>query len=252
MKLLEQDLFGGSAVRLAVDASRLGSLAVEALPQGERKTVVALWSFPFEVRRRRQSKDMAVVEALAKELRVMGVVMEEKRKASGLATGKRTIRPLYAGRLREFRGELEGPNGAKKAYLLARPSNAAVAELVSRLPDGQREAVRKIYEQMKEDATYWLGIVTLSEADYETAMDYLGRMTLLASPDGRWASAARVNLAEAKIEAGDTKAAIKLLREDRSPQRFGSRFRAQQMSSDSMPKTPVAQVEDKTTRSPSE
>ena len=88
--------------------------------------------------------------------------------------------------------------------------------------------------------------------DYETAMDYLGRMTLLASPDGRWASAARVNLAEAKIEAGDTKAAIKLLREDRSPQRFGSRFRAQQMGSESMPKTPGAQVEDKTTRSPSE
>ena len=43
-----------------------------------------------------------------------------------------------------------------------------------------------------------LGIVTLSEGDFEIAMDYLGRMTLLASPDGRWASAARLNLAEAK------------------------------------------------------
>ena len=190
------------------------------------------------------------MQALAKELRVMGIVMEEKRKPSGLAAGRRTIRPLYAGRLREFRGELEGPNGAKKAYLLSRPSDATVAELVARFPDGQREAVRKIYEQMKEDATYWLGIVTLSEGDYEIAMDYLGRMTLLASPDGRWASAARVNLAQAKMKAGDTKAAIELLREDRSPQRFGSRFLAQQVGSDSTPKTPGAQVEDKTTRSP--
>ena len=252
MNLLEQNLFGGSAVRLAVDASGLGSLAVEALPQGDRKTVVALWSFPFEVRRRRESKDVAVVQALANELRVMGIVMEEKRKASGLAAGRRTIRPLYAGRLREFRGELEGPDGAKKAYLLSRPSDAAVAELVARLPDGQREAVRKIYEQMKEDATYWLGIATLSEEDYEIAMDYLGRMTLLASPNGRWASAARVNLAEAKIQAGDTDAAIKLLREDRSPQRFGSRFRAQQVGSASSPKTPVVQSEDETKPAPSE
>ena len=252
MNLLEQKLFGGSAVRLAVDASGLGVLAVDALPQGERETAVALWSFPFEVRRRRESEDMAVLQALANELRVMGIVVEEKRKASGLAAGRRTIRPLYAGRLREFRGELEGPSGAKKAYLLSRPSNAAVAELVARLPDGQREAVRKIYEQMKEDATYWLGIATLSEGDYEIAMDYLGRMTLLASPNGRWASAARVNLAEAKIQAGDTDGAIKLLLEDRSPQRFGSRFRAQQVGSARTPKTPAVQSKDETKPDPSE
>ena len=252
MNLLEQKLFGGSAVRLAVDASGLGVLAVDALPQGERETAVALWSFPFEVRRRRESEDMAVLQALANELRVMGIVVEEKRKASGLAAGRRTIRPLYAGRLREFRGELEGPGGAKKAYLLSRPSNAAVAELVARLPDGQREAVRKIYEQMKEDATYWLGIATLSEGDYEIAMDYLGRMTLLASPNGRWASAARVNLAEAKIQAGDTDGAIKLLLEDRSPQRFGSRFRAQQVGSARTPKTPAVQSKDETKPDPSE
>jgi len=99
---------------------------------------------------------------------------------------------------------------------------------------------------MKEDSTYWLGIVTLSEGDYEIAIDYLGRMTLLASPDGRWASAARVNLAEAKIQTGDTQGAVELLREDRSPQRFGSRFRAQQVAPGSTPKAPTKQPEDET------
>ena len=252
MNLLEQNLFGGSSVRLGTDASALGSFAVAALPQGERETPVALWSFPFEVRRRRQAEEMAVNQALSEELRVMGIVIEEKRKGSGLSSNRRTIRPLYAGRLREFRGELEGPNGAKKAYLLSRPSNAAVADLVARVPEGQREAVRKLYEQMKEDATYWLGIVTLSEGDYEIAIDYLGRMTLLASPDGRWASAARVNLAEAKIQTGDTQGAIGLLREDRSPQRFGSRFRAQQVASGSTPKAPTKQPEGETKTGPSE
>ena len=252
MSMLEQNLFGSSAVRLAVDASKLGSLAVGALPESNRETPVALWSFPFEVRRRRQSKDMAVNQALARELRGMGVVMEEKRQGGGLSTGRRTIRPLYAGRLREFRGQLEGPNGAKKAYLLSRPSNAAVGELVASLPDGQREAVRSIYEEMKEDATYWLGIVTLSEGDFEIAMDYLGRMTLLASPDGRWASAARLNLAEAKLQAGDTEGAIRLLLEDRSPQRFGSRFRAEKISFDSNSKKLGAQAEGATQESSSQ
>ena len=38
-----------------------------------------------------------------------------------------------------------------------------MADLVARVPEGQREAIRKVYEEMKEDATYWLGIVTLSE-----------------------------------------------------------------------------------------
>jgi len=71
-------------------------------------------------------------------------------------------------------------------------------------------------------------------------------MTLLASPDGRWASAARVNLAEAKIQDGDTQGAIQLLREDRSPQRFGSRFRARQIASDSGLESPRAQSEDET------
>ena len=243
MKLLEQNLFGGSAVRLAVNATALGTLAVEALPEGNAETPVALWSFPFEVRRRRLSKDRAVMTAVGNELRVMNIVMENKKSVRGLSSGRQTIRPLYVGRLREFRGELNGPEGAKKAYLIARPSDSAVAELIMMYPEAQREIIRRIFEQMKEDATYWLGLATLCEGDYEIAVDYLERMTLLALPDGRWASAARVNLAEAKIQTGNNGEAMKLLLGDRSPQRFGSRFRARQLESDSLPiKTPPDQA----------
>ena len=240
MKLLEQNLFGGSAVRLTVNAAALGSLAAEALPKTKAEIAVALWSFPFEVRRRRLVKNGAVMNALSDELRVMNIIVEEKRKVRGMSSGRKTIRPLYAGRLREFRGELKGPEGAKKAYLLARPSDAVVVELTMRYPEVQRETVRRIYEQMKEDATYWLGLVTLSEGDYEIAADYLERMTLLALPNGRWASAARVNLAEVKVQAGNVEGAIKLLREDRSPQRFGSRFCAEQLEADSAPSKTAA------------
>ena len=88
---------------------------------------------------------------------------------------------------------------------------------------------------MKEDATYWLGVVTLAEGENATAADYLGRMTLEAAPDSRWTDAARVNLAQALEALGRTAEAIKLLREDASPQRFGSRLRAEELEKTEKP-----------------
>jgi tetratricopeptide (TPR) repeat protein len=138
----------------------------------------------------------------------------------------RVSRPLLAARIREFRGDLDGPDGAKASYLLARPSRQVISEAVRAVPPPQADAVRRLYEQMKEDATYWLGVLTLAEGEYEAAIDYLRRMTLEAAPDSRWADAARLNLAEALLGAGDVAGATALLREDASPQRFGSRLRA--------------------------
>lgn len=229
MALVEQNLLGSSAVRLVVDASALARLAAAALPRDGGEPQQGLWTFPFEVRRRRLTADPEIARAVARELSGMGAAFEQSRSGLDRRAGGRVIRPLYAGRLREFRGEFAGPEGAKKAYLMARPTAGVITDLVQRLPEPQREPVRRLYEQMKEDATYWLGLVTLAEHDYETASDYLGRMTLEASPDGRWAAAARLNLAEAKQALGDTAAAVALLREDQSPQRFGSRLRASRL-----------------------
>ncbi len=227
MALVERSLLGGSSVRLAVDATAVAEAAASALPrQTEQTTQRAIWSFPFEVRRRRLAANPETARVIARELGVMTVALEQAATGPDRRSGGRIIRPLYAGRLREFRGEFSGPEGAKKAYLMARPTTKMIGEMVQRVPEPQREPVRRLYEQMKEDATYWLGLVTLAEQDYATASDYLGRMTLDASPDGRWAAAARLNLAEAKLALGETEDAIALLRQDRSPQRFGSRIRA--------------------------
>jgi TolA-binding protein len=115
------------------------------------------------------------------------------------------------------------------ADLAARPSAAQIAEVLKQVPPEQVDAARRLYESMKQDATYWLGVLTLAEGEYETAIDYLGRMTLDAAPDGRWADAARLNLAGAKAAVGQTAEAVKLLRADPSPQRFGSRLAADQL-----------------------
>jgi hypothetical protein len=222
MHQLDGRLAGVRRMDLAIDATDLGTRAVDALPGEKAEGRVRLWEFPWETQRRRRDDAAALAAAGRRELAVFSVGLEP----SGMEAAARSIRPLYAARLREFRGDLDGPEGAKAAYLLARPSNAVIAEALKQVPPEQADAARRLYDQMKEDATYWLGILTLGEGEYETAVDYLGRMTLDAAPDGRWADAARVNLARARLALGDTAAAVSLLRADASPQRFGSRILA--------------------------
>ena len=81
----------------------------------------------------------------------------------------RSFRPLFAGRVREFRGDLDGPGGAKAAYLAARPSRRAMNAAVA---SAARAAGCSHYPRavrMKEDATYWLGLADAGEGEDEAA-----------------------------------------------------------------------------------
>jgi len=113
--------------------------------------------------------------------------------------------------------------------MAARPSRRMMIEAVAPLPEPQAAAVTNRLIRMKEDATYWLGLVMLSEGQFAAAEDYLRRMTLDAAPDSRWTDAARVNLAAALVGLGRRAEAAAVLREDGSAQRFGSRLRADQL-----------------------
>lgn len=241
MHLLDRQLAGARRVDLAIDATTLAARALSALPGQtaapetvEQSPAAAspgverrrgLWEFPWETLARRRTLRPAVDAALGKELAVMGVAIQQ----TDANREARSFRPLYAARLREFRGVLDGPDGAKLAYLAARPGNAVIAEMLRGLPPPQAEQVKRMYDELKGDATYWLGVLTLSEKEYETAVDYLDRMTLQANPDGVWSDAARVNLARARLALGEREEAARLLREDASPQRFGSRLMADRL-----------------------
>lgn len=237
MHVLDRQLAGARRVDLALDAGKLAARALAALP-GNPATVVetptadterqaGLWEFPWETLARRRTMRDSVDPAIAKELGVMGLAIQQ----TDTNRETRSFRPLYAARLREFRGMLDGPDGAKMAYLAARPGNAVIAEMLQGLPAPQADQVRRIYDELKGDATYWLGVLTLAEEEYETAVDYLDRMTLKANPEGIWSDAARVNLARARLALGDRDEAVRLLREDASPQRFGSRLLADRIGS---------------------
>lgn len=226
MVVLDPDVRGAREMRVAVDGSRLAAAANAAVEAaGITPAPPALWEFPWETLARRRSEATRVAEAVQQELAPLQVPFVPQAGTDR----PELLRPLLTARLREFRGELDGPQGAKAAYLAARAGRAAVASAVAGLPAAQAEAARTLFTRMKEDAAYWLGILTLAEGEYDAAIDYLGRMTVEGSPDSRWTDAARTNLARALIAVGRTGEAAVALREDLSPQRFGSRVLADRL-----------------------
>ena len=226
MALLEQSLSSGEEMRLSVEASALGGRALAALPGEPVEGRVRLWDFPWETVLRRRGGGPSVVGALQRELGPLTVAFAQPVEGR---SGPRVVRPLLAARIREFRGDLDGPEGAKASYLAARPGRQAIATALRGAAPDRADALKRLYDQMKEDATYWLGVLTLAEGDHAAAIDYLQRMTLVKSPDSRWTDAARLNLAQALIAEGRDQEAAALLREDASPQRFGSRLLADRL-----------------------
>lgn len=217
MATLAPTVRGLRDMRITVDATAVGAAVAAALPAGDR-VGVALWEFPWTTLARRRADPQGIAAVLRRDLAPLAAG------AAGPPPADRGLaRPLFAARVREFRGDLEG---AKAAYLAARPSRDVVAEAVRGLPPAEADAARVLAAQMKEDAAYWLGVLVLGEGEFEAAADYLDRMTLVAAPDSRWSDAARQNLAVACAALGRDAQAIQALRQDESPQRFGSRLAA--------------------------
>ncbi len=226
MRLVQTSLVGGNAMSLVVDPATAVEATAAVLPQADGPPPGGLWMFPWECERMRRERSAELRAEVARELAPLSVQLPEPS-ANGAG---RLFRPLFNARIREFRGELDGRGGAKFAYLAARPSEQTIRRLMSTMPPQQAGLLQQLVGQMKEDATYYLGVVTLGEGEYEAAIDFLDRMTLEASPDSRWADAARINAAKAYAAIGNPERARELLEADESPQRFGSRLAARGLS----------------------
>ncbi|HEV2969982.1 MAG TPA: tetratricopeptide repeat protein, partial [Pirellulales bacterium] len=155
----------------------------------------------------------------------------------------RIVFPLWAGRLLHFRGDYDGESGAKHFYMMARPGNDQLGEHVAELVSdyqiaNEQAAPRDIIQKYdrvvfrrKQNATYWLGLISFDEGQYQTAEDYFRMAPLEIRPDvpSQWIAGAKYNLARACEAAGRSAEAIKLLEEDDSPQRYGNRLRARRL-----------------------
>lgn len=227
MLLVEKSLVGSNAMSLAVPATSLVAEVAAGLPQQAEDVPGGLWAFPWHSERMRREQPAQLQAELTRELAPLSVQLPEPAGDGP----PRLFRPLFTARVREFRGELDGRSGAKFAYLAARPSETRIRGFLSSMPPQQADLLRRLVGQMKEDATYFLGVVTLGEGEYQASIDFLDRMTLAESPEGRWADAARINAAAAYAAAGQADVARRLLEADESPQRYGSRLTASRLVS---------------------
>ena len=104
------------------------------------------------------------------------------------------------------------------------PQQEQLEEIARAQRQGQEIAGRRLsqefvdaYQQVRDDAAYWLGLVWFEQQTYPSAMQYFDKMTLQADPDGPWANGARYNLARCYEAQGNLPEAIKLYQADKSP-----------------------------------
>jgi TolA-binding protein len=127
--------------------------------------------------------------------------------------------------------------GATTYYLLALPSSDQLSELIRDQQDKIAIAPGRFlskefvdaFQQKRDDAAFWLGVILLEQGDHRTAAQNFGPMTLDAYPDGPWSNAARFLLAQCYEAEGKNTEAIKLYEADKTPQRYGNRLRAERL-----------------------
>ena len=217
-RLLEAELTGQDRLVLTTAPS----LQAEAIQAGGEITNVRLWPLPFST--------------LRDQLRLK----KRARRLEAFTFAPFSWRPnLYKARVLHFQGKKE----VKKD-----PRRKGLDEVV----DSHRDAVRlytdprvrppqrilnkqtspdkiAIYNRAKQNASYWLGLLSYDDGRYDTSADWLARRTLEDYPEGPWTNGARYNLARAYEAMGRFEDAIELLQQDDSASRHGSLLRARQL-----------------------
>jgi hypothetical protein len=199
---------------------------------------VSLWTIPFEtcvfraaLERRAEKEPEIKRQKLAREFIFEG------------------YHPLVRGRQLHFRGVFENQNdkpGAKALYLEARLPNATIAEMEKsvevqqglglvrgRENDQEWQARIKshmlIAQQIKQAASYWLGLIHYETGRYDVADDWFKVRTLETGEKNPWIPGARYNLARTYEALGDLRSARETLLLDDSAQRQGSLLLAHQL-----------------------
>ena len=212
--LLQQKLEGDGFAVLSADNRRVAAdLAGHA-----HLTAVRLWPQPFQ----------AILDERA--------MSQTERRQAALRFVAFAQRPrLWKARVLHFQGTHDIP-ASQRNNPLARPDlgheKATTLYLDPRirppkaLLENIEPANRIVFDRIKVDASYWLGLLRFDLGDYEVAAHWLKDQTLESEPDGPWAAGARYNLARTYERLGRTEEAAKLLATGDSPQSYGNKLRA--------------------------
>ncbi len=214
---LQQVLEGDDFVVLSAENDRLA----KALEETAQIDAVQIWPFPWE--------SIVAERSLPQKAR---------RKAAQRFLVFAQRPRLWKARTLHFQGTKPVPIEQRNDPLAQpREGHVEAMELYRnkrvRVPDTALEklepAKQVIYRQAKNDASYWVGLLSYDRGMYEVAVHWLRDRTLEALPGGPWADGARYNLARAHEALGQFAKAIELLEADSSPQRHGNLLRAQQL-----------------------
>jgi tetratricopeptide (TPR) repeat protein len=182
--------------------------------------------------------------------------------AEELRRRERNVYALRLGRLLHLRGEYGGEDsraagggkseeevseiverGAKTYYLRAKLTKRELDEVDRLLREGyefvpgRRLAPEQVnaMHQMRDDATYWLGLIWFASGGYQAVEQFLLPLADEKS-DNQWLNGARYNLARTYEALGKFPEAIKLYEADKSPQQYGNRLRADRIKATSAEK----------------
>jgi tetratricopeptide (TPR) repeat protein len=208
---LESKLTGDNHLVLSIAPSDVAKQLKEVPELGG----VKLWDTPF-----RTLRDQLVLGKTA-------------RLREALAFEPFAMRPLlWKARMRHFQGRrqrdaksqedaIDDHREATQLYTRVRPLDTKIARLSS-------AEERRVDTTVKQNATYWIGLLSFDVGKFEVAADWLGRSGL-GDADSPWSAGARYNRARALEAQGKFEEATKLLEEDTSPQRQGNLLRAKML-----------------------
>jgi tetratricopeptide (TPR) repeat protein len=162
-----------------------------------------------------------------------------------------SVNPLWSGRIRQLQGRYastgelaeaveEGRDsdlgltdrGAKSLYLQSRTllSEAVGQEIPADLQEKFDQLQRRA-DQIRRQATYWLGVLSLDEKKYDLAQFYFQEL-LKHWPTGNQSAPARFHLARSYQAQGDRQKAIENYRSVEGGLALGSKVRAKRLEED--------------------
>jgi tetratricopeptide (TPR) repeat protein len=205
MSLVQTRLAGSRSMVVAV---RPTSVA-DALRHSQQVESVQLWELPFLTLQEQQARTKEARQQARDDFEVFA------------------WQPLlWKARVLHFQGQFAGQDSAKTFYRQSRPPDSQIAKL-----EEKNAKLARLVRQAKASASFWLGLLTFDQQDYQVAIDYLGKRTLEAASAELWAGGARYNLARAYEATGQIDKAIELYQGGDSPQNHGNQLRARWLNS---------------------
>jgi len=228
MKFLQEKLAGKNRVILWSDIVRVRKSIRQAL---NRRIPLELWSTPLIVDEATRGNPLLAAYSRAM-FQMMGPYMVDSESLNARVahlTGhytkdfKKAIEYYMQRRLNPTPEIiLKISSGIVELSLLGKQ----VSGPVQILPE-HRDAALRIYSRMREDFTYFLGLLKYEQGEYRVAKQWLNNLYLKRYKKGRWVDAAHYLLGRCAEAEGDKEAAIKYYTmPTRSLQKVGNLIRA--------------------------